>query len=102
MHRLNIDSWFVNKAKQTRDGRHAGPLLGIPSISIGPGSPAAQARHRHAARHRRGYQHVLRIDCMVSDGNADQTDALHNHTPGKFLVTLGDVQATDELLAKLK
>src|SRR5438046_10112767 len=21
MHRLNIDSWFVNKAKQTRDGR---------------------------------------------------------------------------------
>lgn len=38
---------------------------------------------------------------MVSDGNADQTDALHNHTLGKFLVTFGDVQATDELLAKL-
>ena len=38
---------------------------------------------------------------MVSDGNADQTDALHNHTLGKFLVTFGDVQATDDLLAKL-
>jgi len=38
---------------------------------------------------------------MVSDGNADQTDALHNHTLGKFLVTFGDVQATDEVLAKL-
>ncbi len=39
---------------------------------------------------------------MVSDGNADHTDALHNHTLGKFLVTFGDVQTTDELLAKLK
>jgi len=38
---------------------------------------------------------------MVSDGNADQTDVLHNHTLGKFLVTFGDVQATDDLLAKL-
>ena len=38
---------------------------------------------------------------MVSDGNADQTDSLHNHTLGKFLVTFGDVQSTDELLAKL-
>ena len=38
---------------------------------------------------------------MVSDGNADPTDALHNHTLGKFLVTFGDVQATDEVLAKL-
>src|SRR5881628_2899469 len=38
---------------------------------------------------------------MVSDGNADQTDALHNHTLGKFLVTFGDVQATDELLTRL-
>lgn len=38
---------------------------------------------------------------MVSDGNADQTDALHNHTLGKFLVTFGDVQSTDELLEKL-
>ena len=37
---------------------------------------------------------------MVSDGNADQTDALHNHTLGKFLVTFGDVQSTVELLAK--
>ena len=37
---------------------------------------------------------------MVSDGNADQTDTLHNHTLGKFLVTFGDVQATDEV-AKL-
>ena len=38
---------------------------------------------------------------MVSDGNADQTDAFHNHTLGKFLVNFGDVQATDDLLAKL-
>ena len=38
---------------------------------------------------------------MVSDGNADHTDALHNHTLGKFLVTFGDVQTTDDLLAKL-
>jgi len=39
---------------------------------------------------------------MVSDGNADQTDALHNHTLGKFLVTFGDVQSTEDLLTKLK
>jgi len=39
---------------------------------------------------------------MVADGNADQTDALHNHTLGKFLVTVGDVQTTDEVLAKLE
>ncbi len=39
---------------------------------------------------------------MVSDGNADQTDALHNHMLGKFLVTFGDVQSTDDLLAKLE
>jgi ureidoacrylate peracid hydrolase len=39
---------------------------------------------------------------MVSDGNADHTDTLHNHTLGKFLVTFGDVQATDDVLAKLK
>jgi ureidoacrylate peracid hydrolase len=38
---------------------------------------------------------------MVSDGNADQTDALHNHTLGKFLVTFGDVQSTDDLIVKL-
>jgi ureidoacrylate peracid hydrolase len=38
---------------------------------------------------------------MVADGNADQTDALHNHTLGKFLVTFGDVQTTDDLVAKL-
>lgn len=38
---------------------------------------------------------------MVSDGNADQTDALHNHTLGKFLVTFGDVQSTDDLIGKL-
>ena len=38
---------------------------------------------------------------MVSDGNADQTDALHNHTLGKFLVTFGDVQSTDDLIKKL-
>ena len=38
---------------------------------------------------------------MVSDGNADSTDALHNHTLGKFLVTFGDVQSTGEVVAKL-
>lgn len=39
---------------------------------------------------------------MVSDGNADSTDALHNHTLGKFLVTFGDVQSTDDVIAKLQ
>jgi ureidoacrylate peracid hydrolase len=38
---------------------------------------------------------------MVSDGTSDHTDALHNHTLGKFLLTFGDVQATDEVLARL-
>ncbi len=38
---------------------------------------------------------------MVSDGNADQTEALHRHTLGKFLVSFGDVQSTDRLIAKL-
>ena len=39
---------------------------------------------------------------MVSDGTADHTDAEHNHTLGKFLQTFGDVQSTDELIAKLE
>ncbi len=39
---------------------------------------------------------------MVSDGNADQTDALHNHTLGKFLVTFLAMQSTDDLIAKLE
>lgn len=39
---------------------------------------------------------------MVSDGNADATDAMHNHSLGKFLVTFGDVQSTDEVIAKLQ
>jgi ureidoacrylate peracid hydrolase len=39
---------------------------------------------------------------MVSDGNADQTDDLHNHTLGKFLVTFGDVQSTDGVIQKLE
>ena len=38
---------------------------------------------------------------MVSDGNADSTAALHNHTLGKFLVTFGDVQSTDDLIGRL-
>mgnify|MGYP003346781185 CR=1 FL=1 len=38
---------------------------------------------------------------MVSDGTADALDAHHNHTLGKFLVTFGDVQSTDELVGKL-
>ena len=39
---------------------------------------------------------------MVLDGNADMTGELHNHTLGKFLVTFGDVQATDEVIARLQ
>jgi ureidoacrylate peracid hydrolase len=39
---------------------------------------------------------------MVSDGNADQSDLLHNHALGKFLVTFGDVQSTDDLVQKLE
>lgn len=38
---------------------------------------------------------------MVSDGNADSTDALHRHTLGKFLVNFGDVQTTGQLIEKL-
>lgn len=38
---------------------------------------------------------------MVSDGTADQQDWMHNHTLGKFLGMFGDVQSTDELVAKL-
>ena len=38
---------------------------------------------------------------MVADGNADQTDQLHRHTLGKFLITFGDVQTTDQLIEKL-
>ncbi|HSR56320.1 MAG TPA: isochorismatase family cysteine hydrolase, partial [Alphaproteobacteria bacterium] len=39
---------------------------------------------------------------MVDDGNADQTEALHKHTLGKFLVAFGDVQTTDQLIARLR
>jgi isochorismate hydrolase len=39
---------------------------------------------------------------MVSDGNADQQDWMHNHTLGKFLGMFGDVQATDEVIEKLE
>jgi ureidoacrylate peracid hydrolase len=38
---------------------------------------------------------------MISDATADETDVLHNHTLGKFLVTFGDVQSTDDIIAKL-
>lgn len=38
---------------------------------------------------------------MISDGNADDTEALHNHTLGKFLTTFGDVQTTDQVIEKL-
>lgn len=38
---------------------------------------------------------------MVSDGNADSSDMLHNHSLGKFLVTFGDVQSTEEVIGKL-
>ncbi len=38
---------------------------------------------------------------MVADANADATDQLHRHTLGKFLITFGDVQTTDQLIEKL-
>ncbi len=38
---------------------------------------------------------------MVSDGNADQNEMLHNHSLGKFLGMFGDVQSTDEVIEKL-
>ncbi|MDX1485739.1 MAG: isochorismatase family cysteine hydrolase [Alphaproteobacteria bacterium] len=38
---------------------------------------------------------------MVADANADQTEALHRHTLGKFLIAFGDVQTTDQLTEKL-
>jgi ureidoacrylate peracid hydrolase len=38
---------------------------------------------------------------MIADANADQTDALHRHTLGKFLTTFGDVQTTGQLTEKL-
>lgn len=37
---------------------------------------------------------------MVSDGNWDDPD-MHAHTLGKFLITFGDVQSTDEVIEKL-
>jgi len=58
-------------------------------------STCCDSTARDAAMH--GYRTI-----MVSDGNADDTDELHNHTLGKFLVTFGDVQSTDDLLAMLK
>ncbi|MCC6474906.1 MAG: cysteine hydrolase [Burkholderiales bacterium] len=39
---------------------------------------------------------------MVSDGLSDHTDALHNHTLGKFLLTFGDVQSSDELITRIE
>jgi ureidoacrylate peracid hydrolase len=39
---------------------------------------------------------------MISDGNADRTDAQHNQALGKFLSTFGDVQSTDDAIAKLE
>jgi ureidoacrylate peracid hydrolase len=56
-------------------------------------STCCESTARDAAMH--GYRTI-----MVSDANADNTDTLHNHTLGKFLVTFGDVQSTDDLLAK--
>ncbi len=38
---------------------------------------------------------------MVSDGNWDESQDLHAHTLGKFLVTFGDVQTTDQVIEKL-
>lgn len=38
---------------------------------------------------------------MVTDGNADQTEALTAHTLGKFLIAFGDSQSTDQVLEKL-
>jgi ureidoacrylate peracid hydrolase len=38
---------------------------------------------------------------MVSDANADETDAQHNATLIKFCTTFGDVASTDDLVARL-
>jgi ureidoacrylate peracid hydrolase len=38
---------------------------------------------------------------MVSDANADESDALHNATLTKFCTTFGDIASTDELIARL-
>jgi ureidoacrylate peracid hydrolase len=38
---------------------------------------------------------------MVSDANADESDALHKATLMKFCTTFGDVASTDELIARL-
>jgi ureidoacrylate peracid hydrolase len=38
---------------------------------------------------------------MVEDGNADVSEALHKNTLGKFLIAFGDVQTTDQLIARL-
>ena len=38
---------------------------------------------------------------MVEDGNADTSEVLHKNTLGKFLIAFGDVQTTDQLIARL-
>ena len=38
---------------------------------------------------------------MISDANWDDTFDLHSHTLGKFLITFGDVQTTEQVIAKL-
>jgi ureidoacrylate peracid hydrolase len=39
---------------------------------------------------------------MVSDANADHTDAEHNATLISFCINFGDVAATDDLVARLE
>ena len=39
---------------------------------------------------------------MVSDANADHTDAEHNATLINFCINFGDVAATDDLVARLE
>jgi isochorismate hydrolase len=39
---------------------------------------------------------------MVSDANADHTDAEHNATLINFCINFGDVASTDDLVARLE
>ena len=39
---------------------------------------------------------------MVSDANADYTDAEHNATLISFCINFGDVASTDDLIARLE
>ena len=55
----------------------------------------------HFTRRKSACSIHLQHDTSTSVDTMRGHTTLHNHTLGKFLVTFGDVQATDEVLAKL-